>query len=103
MDFGLEQCFYFWRNFAIFRQRNWEKLGIFFFFSSVNSTNLAIIFLNFEKNSTQNKWKKALAWRAPYLFPVFFLSLFFFFQFCSVATVGPTDFDLIGDSFVQDH
>jgi hypothetical protein len=34
-----EQCYFFWRNFASFRQRNWENCE--FSFCSVNSTNFA--------------------------------------------------------------
>jgi hypothetical protein len=44
---SVTQCLFFWQNFAIFRQRNWE----FYFFSSVNSTNLTFFLLNFAKFS----------------------------------------------------
>jgi hypothetical protein len=51
------QCFFFWRNFTIFPQVNWEKLGIFFF-PSVNLSNFSILLWNFAKISIWKKKKK---------------------------------------------
>jgi hypothetical protein len=52
------QRFFFWRNFVIFRQIDWENFGIFYF-PSVNSTNISFYFwvkfrqnFNMEKNKT---------------------------------------------------
>jgi hypothetical protein len=40
---GSDQCFIFWRIFAIYRQRNWDNFGGFFF-QVTNWTNFAKFF-----------------------------------------------------------
>ncbi len=43
-----EAVFFSWLNFAIFRQRNWENFGKFYF-SNVNFTKFSFWWLNFAK------------------------------------------------------
>jgi len=55
----LEQCFFFWRNFTIFQQRNWENFGKFCV-SSANSINFAKkkIWVKFCQNFDMKKMEK---------------------------------------------
>ncbi len=59
---GMIQSFFFWRNFAIFRQIDRENFGNFYF-PSVNSTNFASSFrvkIRQNFNMKKNEKKKTL-------------------------------------------
>jgi hypothetical protein len=50
--------FFFWRNFAIFRQIDWENFGIFIL-TNLNSTNFASsFFVKFRQNFNMKKMEK---------------------------------------------